>query len=113
MITSGGIQSNHARTTAVAARQLGLQPHLVLRWSGEIVSTSYNHHTSVLSLIEKRGIHWKQRAKHVTFVSNAQFRAHYLDFLETIIPRLTPKQRSRLIFGYFCCTFVVHVTDTW
>ena len=38
VITSGGIQSNHARTTAVAARQLGLQPHLVLRWRGEIVS---------------------------------------------------------------------------
>lgn len=38
VITSGGIQSNHARTTAVAARQLGMQPHLVLLWKGEIVS---------------------------------------------------------------------------
>ena len=39
MITSGFMESNYARTTAVAARQLGLQPHLVLWWrEGELVS---------------------------------------------------------------------------
>lgn len=37
VITCGGIQSNHARATAVASRELGLQPHLVLRWKGKIV----------------------------------------------------------------------------
>ena len=31
VITIGGIQSNHARATAVAARQLGLDPYLILR----------------------------------------------------------------------------------
>ena len=31
VITTGGIQSNHCRATAVAARQLGLAPHLLLR----------------------------------------------------------------------------------
>ena len=31
IITCGGIQSNHARATAVTAAQLGLKPHLVLR----------------------------------------------------------------------------------
>jgi D-cysteine desulfhydrase len=31
LITCGGLQSNHCRTTAVAARQLGLRAHLVLR----------------------------------------------------------------------------------
>ena len=31
VITCGGIQSNHARATAIAARRLGLVPHLVLR----------------------------------------------------------------------------------
>lgn len=31
VITIGGIQSNHCRATAVAARQLGFQPHLILR----------------------------------------------------------------------------------
>eukprot|EP01035_Chromulina_nebulosa_P021294 gene21294-27590_t len=31
VITIGGLQSNHARATAVAARQLSLQPHLILR----------------------------------------------------------------------------------
>lgn len=33
VVTLGGIQSNHARATAVAARHLGLQPHLILRTS--------------------------------------------------------------------------------
>ena len=31
VITGGGIQSNHCRATAVISRQLGLQPHLLLR----------------------------------------------------------------------------------
>lgn len=31
VLTTGGIQSNHARATAVAARRLGLTPHLLLR----------------------------------------------------------------------------------
>ena len=38
IVTCGGIQSNHARATVVAAAQLGLKPHLVLRWRGPIVS---------------------------------------------------------------------------
>lgn len=31
VVTCGGLQSNHARATAIAARQIGLEPHLVLR----------------------------------------------------------------------------------
>ena len=31
VITMGDIQSNHARATAVIGKQLGLQPHLLLR----------------------------------------------------------------------------------
>ena len=31
VLTIGGVQSNHARSTAVAARQLGMEPHLILR----------------------------------------------------------------------------------
>ena len=31
VVTCGGVQSNHARATAIAARRLGLEPHLVLR----------------------------------------------------------------------------------
>ena len=31
VITVGGLQSNHARATAVAARQVGLDPYLILR----------------------------------------------------------------------------------
>eukprot|EP00003_Mantamonas_plastica_P021142 TRINITY_DN3417_c0_g1_i8.p1 TRINITY_DN3417_c0_g1~~TRINITY_DN3417_c0_g1_i8.p1 ORF type:complete len:362 (+),score=69.31 TRINITY_DN3417_c0_g1_i8:221-1306(+) len=36
VITTGGIQSNHCRATALCARQLGLVPHLVLRMSPEM-----------------------------------------------------------------------------
>lgn len=31
VITIGGLQSNHCRATAVASRQLGMEPHLILR----------------------------------------------------------------------------------
>uniref|UniRef100_A0A7S3JXU0 Tryptophan synthase beta chain-like PALP domain-containing protein n=1 Tax=Aureoumbra lagunensis TaxID=44058 RepID=A0A7S3JXU0_9STRA len=31
IVTVGGLQSNHCRATAVAARRLGLKPHLILR----------------------------------------------------------------------------------
>ncbi len=31
VITMGGMQSNHCRATAVISRQLGMQPHLLLR----------------------------------------------------------------------------------
>lgn len=38
VLTCGSIQSNHSRATAMAARQLGHAPHLMLRCQGEIVS---------------------------------------------------------------------------
>ena len=38
IITCGGIQSNHSRATAVAAAQLGLKAHLVLRTQTHTVS---------------------------------------------------------------------------
>ena len=31
VITVGGIQSNHCRATAAAARRVGLEPHIILR----------------------------------------------------------------------------------
>lgn len=37
VITIGGIQSNHCRATAVAARYLGLDCHLILRTSRQVV----------------------------------------------------------------------------
>ena len=37
VITIGGIQSNHARATAVAARYLGMESHLILRNSDELL----------------------------------------------------------------------------
>ena len=40
-MTCGGIQSNHSRTTALAARQLGLDTHLILLWPGEMESSYF------------------------------------------------------------------------
>jgi D-cysteine desulfhydrase len=37
VITIGGVQSNHCRATATAARLLGLEPHLILRTSSHHV----------------------------------------------------------------------------
>lgn len=39
VITIGGAQSNHARATAVVSRQLGLEPHLILRGTIEQAHT--------------------------------------------------------------------------
>ncbi|EFJ43893.1 hypothetical protein VOLCADRAFT_65498 [Volvox carteri f. nagariensis] len=39
VVTIGGIQSNHARATAVAARYLGLDCHLILRTSRQLVDS--------------------------------------------------------------------------
>jgi 1-aminocyclopropane-1-carboxylate deaminase/D-cysteine desulfhydrase-like pyridoxal-dependent ACC family enzyme len=39
VITIGGIQSNHARATAVAARYLGLECHLILRNSRHLADS--------------------------------------------------------------------------
>ena len=45
VITIGGVQSNHARATAVAARQLGMDPWLILRTTKaddeEVLQTSF------------------------------------------------------------------------
>jgi len=38
VITCGGAQSNHCRSTAILAREVGLQPHLVLRTDSTAVS---------------------------------------------------------------------------
>jgi len=38
VVTCGGVQSNHARATALAARQLGLQPILLLRTATGLAS---------------------------------------------------------------------------
>lgn len=40
VLTTGGLQSNHCRATAVAARQLGMEPALLLRGSAPAVAES-------------------------------------------------------------------------
>lgn len=40
VLTTGGLQSNHARATAIAARQLGMAPYLLLRGELPAVPTS-------------------------------------------------------------------------
>ena len=39
VVTLGGIQSNHARATAVAAKYIGLECHLVLRTSRALIDS--------------------------------------------------------------------------
>ena len=45
VLTTGGVQSNHCRATAIACRKLGLQPHLLLRTADGTEPTHYegNH----------------------------------------------------------------------
>lgn len=47
VVTIGGVQSNHCRATAVAARQLGLDPYLVLRTRNAAVDDAAILNTSV------------------------------------------------------------------
>lgn len=47
VITCGAVQSNHCRATAIAARQLGMEPHLVLR-SNEHCKTALPHEGNFL-----------------------------------------------------------------
>lgn len=54
VLTCGGIQSNHARATAMAARQLGLKPVLLLRGSPPPVSDG----NLLLDTILGAEIHW-------------------------------------------------------
>lgn len=49
IVACGGIQSNCARATAVAARQLGLQSHLVLQ--GARVSAISTHNNGKILLM--------------------------------------------------------------
>ncbi|KXJ18127.1 putative D-cysteine desulfhydrase 1, mitochondrial [Exaiptasia diaphana] len=42
VLTCGGIQSNHCRATAVAARELGLDCYLFLRHKEEVINQSNN-----------------------------------------------------------------------
>src|SRR5690348_8348669 len=54
VVTTGGIQSNHARATAVAARQLGLRPVLLLRGEPPAVPES----NLLLDQLLGAEIHW-------------------------------------------------------
>ena len=47
VVTIGGVQSNHCRATAVAARQLGLDPYLILRTRNAVMDDESILNTSV------------------------------------------------------------------
>ena len=42
IVTVGGDQSNHVRATAIAARSLGLKPHIILRTDTPAEQLGYN-----------------------------------------------------------------------
>lgn len=54
VLTTGGIQSNHARATAIAARQLGMEPVLLLRGEAPAVAES----NLLLDQLVGAAIHW-------------------------------------------------------
>ena len=60
VITCGGAQSNHARTTAIACAQLGLRSHLVLKSEG---SAALDGNLFLDRLVDAE----------ITFVDNAQY----------------------------------------
>ena len=43
IVTVGGVHSNHARTIAAAARELGVETHLILFSRGELVRNNNNN----------------------------------------------------------------------
>lgn len=49
IITCGGVQSNHARATAILGAQLGLKVHLLLRGEQEELTRNGNHFLDLLS----------------------------------------------------------------
>ena len=52
VITIGGVQSNHCRATAVAARQLGLDPYLILRKPSKRRASVSSSSSEVVSVTE-------------------------------------------------------------
>lgn len=57
IITIGGIQSNHARATAVAARYLGLPCHLILRNSKTLADSGAVAATMYYTVLSSRADH--------------------------------------------------------
>ena len=43
IVTVGGVHSNHARTIAVAARELGVEPHLILFYKPKLQIVRNNY----------------------------------------------------------------------
>ncbi|MDZ7374848.1 MAG: D-cysteine desulfhydrase family protein [candidate division KSB1 bacterium] len=82
IVTCGGIQSNHARATAVLARQLGLHPHLLLRGEPPADTPDGNFFLDLLA------------GATVTFVSPDDYR-HRLDELFAEVRRQYETQGKR------------------
>jgi D-cysteine desulfhydrase family pyridoxal phosphate-dependent enzyme len=91
VVTAGGIQSNHCRATAVAARALGLEPHLVLR-SGE---------SSALSQTElaSGNLLWSRLVDaRIWLVTRDQYRQHgSVALLERVATRLRSEGRKPFV----------------
>ncbi|RQD69097.1 MAG: D-cysteine desulfhydrase family protein [Tindallia sp. MSAO_Bac2] len=99
LITCGGLQSNHARATAAAARRLGLKCHLVLR------GTPGDSWTGNLFLDKLLGAE-------ITFLEPETFNSRHMEVMEEIKHEYAKKQmKSYLLpvgasngigtFGYY------------
>ena len=54
VITTGGINSNHCRTVAIVSRQLGFQPHLLLRVDKKVINYSFLYCTTIICLFSSK-----------------------------------------------------------
>jgi len=102
VITCGGLQSNHARSTAAAAVQLGLSPVLLLKTTGELPVPDGNYFMNKLLGADFR------------YINEEEYRTSRGEIMENIRQELAAKGRKAYIipegasdglgcFGYYNC----------
>lgn len=97
IITCGGVQSNHARATAILSAQLGMQCHLLLRGEPEELTRTGNH---FLDLLAGANIsHYPSR--------------EYLAQFETLLNELIQEYRRQGLKPYFIPTGGSDPTGVW
>jgi D-cysteine desulfhydrase len=84
LITCGGIQSNHARATAVAAAQLGMRSHLVLRGDSN-------------SELEGNLLLDRMLGSEITFVTKEQYSTQRAEIMQNIVNDLSKEGRKGYI----------------
>lgn len=97
IITCGGVQSNHARTTALLGAQLGIKVHLLLRGEAAELTSKGNH---MLDLLAGAAISCYPSS---TYVANFQ----------QLVQDLCDDYRQRGMTPYFITTGASDATGLW